>query len=404
MLLVGTEAAAATGRGRRRLVERLLVDEVEFGLLAHAHAYVVRRVTVEVVDALEGDGQPEAEHDNDEHGELEREVLLAGEEEVADAEEHVLRVEDDVVDEIAQAGGARLQVEVDEYVDEGADEVVELLEYLLARVVHLLRGDAVVGLQAQYPEVHDQPVGEHDHEEPGTESAGEERHGEDARRYEEQVPQELHDGGDPAHGPRKGPIGLEAEDELLIAQAAVVAGERVAHGEERGEDGDELLDLEAGRLKVLEGEDDQVGGRAHLAQILRGDHVELEQHLRSAVHEDVDEAQHADVRVALDLLLDVVLLPLEVVEERAARPALERVHEALYVLPDEVELKDDEQHGRYPERDRVARGLGGRVLVHNRLFFFFFFFFFFLFFLVVVELFLLLLLLLLLSAQLLLLL
>ncbi len=156
--------------------ERLVVNKLEFRLASHAHRDVLRRVTIQIVDHLKGDGQPEAKHNNEQQGQLVGEVGVLGEHEVACGKEDILGVEQQVVDEVAETGAARLQVKVDENVDERADKVVELLEDLLACIVDVERGDAVVGLEPQDPEVHDHPVGEYDHEEPGAECAGENGH------------------------------------------------------------------------------------------------------------------------------------------------------------------------------------------------------------------------------------
>ena len=147
-------------------LERLLVNEMKLGLLAHAHSNIMRRVTIQIIDQLKRNSQPEAKHNHHQHDALEREIGLLGEEEIAHTEEHILRVVDHIVDQVSEACGASFQVEIDKNVNEGAHKVVELLENLLARIVDLLRRDAVVGLQAQYPEVHDEPMSENDHEKP----------------------------------------------------------------------------------------------------------------------------------------------------------------------------------------------------------------------------------------------
>ena len=132
---------------------------------------------VEVVDELTADCRPETEYHHQEHGELVGEVGVLAEHEVAGREEHVLGVEQDVVDEIAEACRPRFQIEIDEYVDEGADKVVKFFKYFFARAIHVRRCDTVVCLEAQDPKVHDQPVSEYYHEEPRTEYAREQGHG-----------------------------------------------------------------------------------------------------------------------------------------------------------------------------------------------------------------------------------
>lgn len=139
----------------------------------------MRRMPIEIIYDLKGNSEPKAEHNNEQHSELVVEISLLGEHEIARTKQDVLGVEDHVVDEVAETSRTGLEVKVDENVDERADEVVELLEDLLARVVHLLTRYAVVGLETQYPKVHDEPVREYDHEEPRAEGRGEYGHGED---------------------------------------------------------------------------------------------------------------------------------------------------------------------------------------------------------------------------------
>lgn len=177
----------------------------------------MRRMPVQIVDDLKRDCEPKPEHDNQQHGEFKVEICLFGKHKIARTEQNVLGVKDDIVDEIAETSGSRFEIEIDEYVNERADEVVEFLEDLLACVVDLFARDAKVGLQAQDPKVHDEPVRENDHEEPGAKRGGEYGHGEDARCYETQVPEELHDCRRPAHRARQWLVVFQAEYELLIA-------------------------------------------------------------------------------------------------------------------------------------------------------------------------------------------
>ncbi len=128
---------------------------------------------MEIVDDLKRKRNPEPKYNDQQHGEFVCEICLLGEQKVAEAEQDILRVEDQIVDEISEASGARLQVKVHKNINERANEVVKLFENLLARIIHFLRGDTIVGLEPQDPKVHDQPVSEHDHEKPGAKRAGE---------------------------------------------------------------------------------------------------------------------------------------------------------------------------------------------------------------------------------------
>ena len=84
---------------------------------------------------------------------------------------------------------------------------------------------------------------ENDYEEPGAERAGEQSHREDSGRNQKQVPRELCECGKPAHWSRQRFVVLEAKNELLISEAAVVAGQCVAHRKQGRNYADELLKL-----------------------------------------------------------------------------------------------------------------------------------------------------------------
>lgn len=108
------------------------------------------------------------------------------------------------------------------------------------------------------------------------------------------------------------------------------------------------------QINTFKSQIDQIS-RTNLIKILRRDYIELKKHLGPTVQKDIDQSQHTNIGITLDLLLNIVLLPLEVLEERSPRPTFKRIDETLYVLPDEIELKDHKEYGRNPERNRVAR-------------------------------------------------
>ena len=159
-----------------RRPEHFRVHKMKLGILAHTHAYIMTGMTMQIVDNLKSDRNPKTENHNQHHDQLVDVLGLSRVQKIAHTKQAVLRVENQIVDNIAETGAARFQIKIAEYVNKRADKVVELLENLLACIILVLRRDTIVGLQPQYPKVHDKPVSEHNHKEPRTKSGCENGH------------------------------------------------------------------------------------------------------------------------------------------------------------------------------------------------------------------------------------
>ena len=83
----------------------------------------------------------------------------------------------------------------------------------------------------------------------------------------------------------------------------------------------------------------------------------------SVLHRTIERRtkELTDICVAFDLLFNVVFLPFGIAKDWATNPALESEHEALNVLPDEIELKYDKQDGHEAEYEVVNGGVIGSI-------------------------------------------
>lgn len=124
------------------------MNKVKLGLFPHTNSNVMTRMAMQIVNNLKRDGDPKTENNNQHHDQLVRIVGFFGEQKVAHTKQHILGIEQNVVDEIAEASRSCFEVKVDENVNKRANKVVELLENFLARAIDLLGGDAVVCFQA----------------------------------------------------------------------------------------------------------------------------------------------------------------------------------------------------------------------------------------------------------------